>query len=744
MRTEVERDNVFSLLDPRIVEMLHRRGITEPTPPQQQSISRIMSGENVLLISPTGSGKTEAAILPVFHHILSEHPPQVSTLLVTPLRALNRDILDRLRSYSSELGLRVQVRHSDISIAQRKEITNHPADILITTPESLQLMLNGKNLRKIISNVKYLIVDELHEVSQSERGSQLAVALERLRSLAGNFQRIGLSATIGNSEELLKFLVPSGNGTVVTGEIKKRMEIASLIPAKSDQKSAEIMGCDDQYAGSILYIWNQISTHNGTLVFVNTRSVAEDMAFRLRLLLEDPPIEVHHGSLSRETREAAEQSFKRGELKALICTSSLELGIDIGTADLVIQFNSPRQINRLIQRVGRSGHSLEKISFGKVVCSDIIELEEANAIIAQAADERMEDISIRKGSLATLANQIMMELKFSGTSNIEELFNLFRSSYPYRDLRMEEFQELCSFLESTGKVWINGGKIGRKRGVLNYFIENISMIPNEKNYKVIDQINRKFIGTLDERYVVNEIEPGSYFVIKGSTWRTIRIDGERILVEPFPTAAIAPKWSGEEIPVLPDVAERVSLHREQKFIPTYLDQQSRQVLTEWYEKVRSTEKNLVIEAKANEVVIQSLLGTKANFALAEIFSGILSGITGESVEADYSPYHVYARAGRKISANDARRILLSIDPAKLEAYISGAARRSRFFNSVFLYEAKKFGVVSNDSDMGRIRMEKLIDAYYGTVLYKDSVRKLISDYMDLDTLRSFLEGIRNN
>ncbi|HLH86591.1 MAG TPA: Lhr helicase, partial [Thermoplasmataceae archaeon] len=166
-------------------------------------------------------------------------------------------------------------------------------------------------------------------------------------------------------------------------------------------------------------------------------------------------------------------------------------------------------------------------------------------------------------------------------------------------------------------------------------------------------------------------------------------------------------------------------------------------LSDWYSKVRSTAGNVVIEAKANEVVIQSLLGTRANFALAEIVSGILSGITGESVEVDYSPYHVYMRAGRRILANDARRILLSVDPDKLETYISGSARRSRFFNSVFLYEARKFGVVSNDADLGRIRMEKLIDSYYGTILYRDSVRKLISDYMDLETLRSFLSGIRN-
>ncbi len=296
------------------------------------------------------------------------------------------------------------------------------------------------------------------------------------------------------------------------------------------------MGCDEQYAGAILLIWELIEKHRGTLVFTNTRSVAEDMAFRLRLLLGDPPVSVHHGSLSRESRERAEQDFKEGRLKALICTSSLELGIDIGTADLVLQFNSPRQINKLVQRVGRSGHWITRVSKGYVVCSDVVELEEAAAIIGYAFTGHTEDIRIMENSMATLANQLISEIRVLGRDHWTHLFSLFRRAYPFRNMTEEQFLDVVKFLSSTGKLRFDGESVSRggRGGNLTYFIENISMIPSEKNYRVIDIGSNRFVGTLDERYVVSEIEPGTYFVMRGETWRTVRVDEDRILVERFP------------------------------------------------------------------------------------------------------------------------------------------------------------------------------------------------------------------
>ncbi|MCL4340852.1 MAG: DEAD/DEAH box helicase [Candidatus Thermoplasmatota archaeon] len=732
------------LLHPDVRNMLQKLGLNKLTEAQEKMIPQVIHGENVLLLSPTGTGKTEAAMLPIFSKILWEKPRQISTLFVTPLRSLNRDMVSRLVKYGDMLGLRVQVRHSDISQAERRKIVVEPADILVTTPESLQILMNGKRLREVISSIKYVIVDELHETAQNERGSQFAIGLSRLRNICGDFQIIGLSATVGNPEDLSQYLSPVKKAVIVSATPRKIMDITVLIPDKAPPEVSEKMGCEDDYAGAILHIWNLINSHRGTLVFVNTRSVAEDIAFRLKMYFGEIPVHVHHGSLSRDARETAETGFKKGDIKALICTSSLELGIDIGSADLVIQFNSPRQINKLIQRVGRSGHWIERTSMGEVVCSDIIELEEASAIISYVLEGHLENIAIRKNSLATVVNQIISEINIKGKIDADNFYNTVKEAYPFRNLEKDDFIQTVQFLASTGKIWFENNEIRRRRGILNYYLENISMIPSEKNYKVIDIINKKFIGTLDERYVIDEIEPGSYFVIKGSTWRTIRLDSEKIFVEPFATAAIAPKWSGEDIPVLMDVTTKVSDNRKTSIIPEFVSSGSRDRLREWYGSNNATMDRVVIETRGGENIIQILLGTKGNFALAEILSMIVTSITGESVEMDYSPYHIYIRSARKILPNEMERLIRGIDPEKVEEYVKSSARRSRFFSGVFLYEAKKFGVISNDADLNRIRFEKIVDAYRESPLFTDSIRKLMFDYMDLDTLKDYLLKINRN
>ncbi|WP_337860575.1 DEAD/DEAH box helicase [Ferroplasma sp.] len=738
------KENIFDLLDPALKESVARNGIKEPTEAQKLAIPEIMSGINTLLISPTGSGKTEAALLPLLNRIYMEKPAPVSLLYVTPLRALNRDMLSRIFDYCKTLDIKVQVRHSDISQSQKNEISKNPGQILITTPESLQLLMMGKRLREHMKNIKYVIVDEVHEMAQNERGSQFAIAMERLKVLAGNFQVVGLSATARNENELAKFISPAQECKIIKPVINKKMDIKVIFPPESDDETAEIMACDKQYAGSIKKIYSIVEENKGTIVFVNRRYVAEDISFRLKLWLKDPDIEVHHGSLSRETRETAETDFKENRVKALICTSSLELGIDVGTADMVVQFNSPRQINKMIQRIGRAGHSLTKISRGTVICNDIIELEEAKAIVGNIKSGELENVMIRKNSLSTVANQVMLELNYSRKVDYNYLYRIITSAYPFQTLKFEDYYSVLELLSRTRKIIIDGNFIIKRYTVLKYFIENISMIAGEKNYRVIDIINKKFIGTLDEKYVVNEISPGSYFVMKGSTWRTIRIDDDKIYVEPFATAAIAPHWTGEEIPVLYEAAFRVSRDREEKAIPDFLNDRGKKALEEWYKNDMATLEKIIIEAHNSEIIIQILLGSLGNFTLAQILSGLLTSITGESVEMDYSPYHIYFRVSRNISAIDIKNLIMNIDRNNLDGYVKSSARRSRFFNNVFLYEARKFGVITNEADITRIRFEKIVDSYYDTVLYEDSIRKLIFDYMDINTLKEYLENLQES
>ncbi|MGP6219940.1 DEAD/DEAH box helicase [Caldiplasma sukawensis] len=726
-----------------MVNLFKKLKYEEMTEAQELFAPVVFSGRDAILISPTGSGKTEAVIFPIFSRILEEEAESVACLYITPLRALNRDMFSRIESYGRELSIRVQVRHSDISISERKKIMENPAHIIITTPESLQILLNSNKLRSKLKNLRWVIVDELHELAQNERGAQLSIALERLKEIAPNFQRLGLSATVGNPSEIASFLNPNGQVEIVKTGLHKDMEFTIEIPDSAPDEIANKMACDSHYAGAVKRIYEYIMNERGTIVFVNTRSVAEDLAFRMKLYYGDIPVLVHHGSLSRETREDAEQKFKKGEIKALIATSSLELGIDIGTADLVIQFNSPRQINKLVQRIGRSGHSIYKKSKGVIICTDVIELEEAMAIISQVKAESLEPVSISKKSIATVVNQIMLETRIWKVIELKTLFQTIKNAYCGRFLNLQKFNEILNFLNDSRKIRFDGERIFRSAASLDYFISNISMIPSEKNYRVIDSINRKFVGTLDEKYVVNEISPGSYFVIKGSTWRVMKIEEERIYVEPFPTAALAPKWTGEDIPVLMDVVDRVSQNRKLKFIGDFVEKKSADLLTNWYNKRLAEKDRIIIEVQNSEIIIQILLGTKGNFTMSQILSSILSSITNESVEADYSPYHIYFRVSRRMSPSEIESIIRQINPELVLDIILKNARRSRFFSGIFLYEVRKFGIIKPDADLSRVRFEKIIESYENSVLFEDSINKMIYDYMDIEAVRSFILSIND-
>lgn len=713
------------------------------TEAQEMLIPVISKGSNALLISPTGSGKTEAAIFPIFDYILRNDPQPICALFITPLRALNRDMLFRLKKYGERIGVRIQVRHSDISDKERREIRDRPAPVLISTPESIQILLNSKKIESYLAHVKFVVVDELHELAQNERGTQLAIALERLEAIAPGFQRIGLSATVGNPEELAEFMKPDSHVEILKTGLVKSMDFQIMIPKPAGDDVASKMGCEREYAGAIVKIHDLINEHTGTLVFVNTRSVAEDIAFRMLLYYGKESVSVHHGSLSREIREEAEKGFKSGELKALICTSSLELGIDIGSAELVIQFNSPRQINKLIQRIGRSGHWIHKVSKGIILCGDLIEMEEAMAIVGQVTDRVLEPVFIKKKSYATVANQIMLESHRKKKFDSMDFYKQIARSFPMKELTVEEYKSIVDFLHVTRKIRVEGDDIMRSYSSLDYFISNISMIPSERTYRVVDTVARKFVGTLDERYVLSEIEPGSYFVMKGATWRTIRLQENTIFVEPFSTAALTPKWTGEDIPVLRDVTTRVSRNREQKYVDDSVEPASVTVLKEWFSNDLALDRRVFVETSGPEILIQILLGTRGNFALSEILGSFLTSITGESVETDYSPYHIYLRTSRRIAGDEVKKIITDLPNQNIEILIENTIKRSRFFNGIFIYEARKFGVMKIDTDMTRMRIDKIVESYRNTILFEDAIRKLMSDYMDMDAVHWFLSELPN-
>jgi len=594
----------FSRLRPEIRGMLARQKIAEPTPPQEKAIPRILAGEDVLLIAPTGTGKTEAAALPVFHKILRdkarprgrtagrgegsggrgegdgrksesgedgrtggrggngeeeevETGGRISAVYVTPLRALNRDMLSRLKSWGEELGISVAVRHGDTPQSERRAQSLRPPDLLITTPETLQVMLTGKRLRKNLRGVRTVVIDEVHELAASKRGSQLAVVLERMVEVAGEFQRVGLSATVGSPEAVAEFLVgPERICRIVEAEVERqaRFRVISPQPRGGDYALAKELECDPVLAAQIRTIREAVEKER-CLVFVNTRQAAEVLGSSFRILGER--IGVHHGSLSKEARIEAEEAFKAGRLRGLVCTSSMELGIDIGDVDHVIQYSSPREVSRLVQRVGRAGHRMGMTSAGTIIATGPDDVAEAAAIARRANSRELEETRVHQSPKDVLANQLVgLALDF-GEITLQRCFEIVKRSYPFRDLAFAEMEEVAREIADHWLVSFEDGVLRRRRKSWQYYYQNLSMIPDEKRYKVFDVVGRKPVGTLDEAFVVNFAEPGATFVSRGEMWEIVEISDEEgeIKVAPIQRGGEIPSWSGEEIPVPWGVAQ---------------------------------------------------------------------------------------------------------------------------------------------------------------------------------------------
>src|SRR6266705_2671891 len=577
------RNSEFSTLKPPVLRRLEKEGFLEASPIQELAIPAILNGEHVLLIAPTGTGKTLAATLPVLDKFLEARAerrrPGISILYVTPLRALNRDLLRRLEEMGKDLDIRIQVRHGDTPISARSRQAKNPPDGMITTPETLQAILIGKRMKEHLRSVRWVVVDEVHELATDERGVQLSFALERLLELTGvEFQRIGLSATIGEPERIGQFLVGTGRRVEVLRSDETRglqISVRSVHPSSGDQKESVNLGLPASTVSRARMILGIIQSHKSTLVFTNTREHAEALAAQIHAIGAGIAVRVHHGSLSRELREEAEKEFQEGKLKALICTSSLELGIDIGSVDFIIQYTSPRETTRLVQRVGRSGHTLGGTSRGIILTITPDDILESAVLIQRAKEGRLERPIIHEKALDVLAHQIIGMLMQQRRMTIEEILQLVRRSYPFRDLEVSELEEAIHQLDELRLLRKFGDSYSpRNPKALQYYFENLSVIPDVQKYTVFDFFRKRRIGTLDQDFVARRCVAGVEFILHGQTWRVISVDEEkyRVEVEAAPPSLKAiPGWEGDMIPVQMDVASEVGRMRRTLGLTSQVD-----------------------------------------------------------------------------------------------------------------------------------------------------------------------------
>ncbi|MBV0903395.1 DEAD/DEAH box helicase [Haloarcula salina] len=763
-------EDAFTALGPAVRNALSERGFSTPTEPQRKAIPTLSTGRDALVVAPTGTGKTETAMLPVFD-ALAEADDRfgIGALYITPLRALNRDMRQRLDWWGETLGLDVDVRHGDTTDYQRQKQADDPPDVLVTTPETLQAMLTGSKLRRALEDVDHVVVDEVHELAAAKRGAQLTVGLERLRELSGSFQRIGLSATVGDPREVARFLTAGRDCAIVEVDIGSRLDIEVVRPQITDRDEtlSSTLVTDAGTASHVRYIADLIDDHESVLLFVNTRQTAEALGSRFKELGTD--LGVHHGSLSKEARIDVEDRFKAGDLDALLCTSSMELGIDVGHVDHVVQYGSPRQVSRLVQRVGRAGHRRDQVSSGTVVTTDADDTPEALAIARQARNGDVEPAEIHDGSLDTVANQIAGLVMDTGEIRAMRAYEILTRAYPFRDIAEAEFKGVVEELAANNVVWLDEERdtLEKRRGTWQYFYQNLSMIPDEATYDVEDVASGQQVGTLDEQFVVNFATPGEVFVQRGEMWRITTIDEEEEVVTVSPIedpAGEVPSWVGQEIPVPRAVAAEVGELRrvagQQLRAGADVGAVARDVATR-YDAGRTTvadglsqvekhegpipdDATVVVEFHGREVIVNACFGHKINETLGRVLSALLGQRAGSSVAMDVDPYRITLEVPRRITAGDVIEVVEETDPDHLPALVELSLKNADALKFKLAQVATKFGSLKRwrgrgSTDFGR---DRLLAALEDTPMYDEALREVRHEDLAIGETADLLRDIQ--
>ncbi|MDA1313436.1 MAG: DEAD/DEAH box helicase, partial [Acidobacteria bacterium] len=525
-------------------------GVGKPTEPQELGWPEIRSGRDVLISAPTGSGKTLAAFLSCLDQLVrrartGDFPDETTVLYVSPLKALSNDIqknLDRplaeIRELAEKQGIglasiRTALRTGDTKASERQRMTRKPPHILVTTPESLYILLTAEKSRQILKTVRTVIVDEIHAVADDKRGSHLALSLARLERLVTRDggskrpQRIGLSATVNPLAEVAEFLsgeFREGRGKIVSVGHQRAMELAVEVPR--DELSA--VASTETWSEIYDRLAELIKAHRTTLVFVNTRRLSERIAHQLQERLGEDAVLSHHGSLSRQLRLNAEERLKEGELKAVVATASLELGIDIGTVDLACLIGSPRSIAVALQRVGRSGHWVGALPQGRFFPTTRDELIECAALVRAIRKGELDRLEIPEAPLDILAQQLVAEVACEEYAEAD-LLALVRSAYPYRNLKQKDFDEVVDVL-SEGIAHSRGrsgaylhrdrvnGRLRARRGARLAAITSGGAIPDNAQYAVIAEPEGTKVGMLDEDFAI-ESSVGDIFLLGTTSWR---------------------------------------------------------------------------------------------------------------------------------------------------------------------------------------------------------------------------------
>ena len=824
---EYTKDEITSLLHPLIRRWFDEK-FEELTPPQAMAIPYIHQKENILVSSPTGSGKTITAFLTIINELYTlqvegKLEDKIYCVYVSPLKALANDINKNLRTplkeitklakkLKNELGpppeIRVAVRSGDTTSYERSQMVKKPPHIFITTPESLALVISTPKFREKFKDVQYLIIDEIHDVSDSKRGVLLSLTVERLQKYVKNeLTRIGLSATQAPIEEIGKFLVGYKKVKTKDGKEEWRLRPLKIVEVKK-QKLLDIKVLSPvenmnkfnyEIINARMYdlLPNLIKSHKSTIIFTNTRSATESVVHALKKRgIEN--IAAHHGSLSKEVRIDVENKLKTGELKAVVTSTSLELGIDIGYVDLVCQIGSPKTVAKALQRIGRAGHSLVAVSKGRLIVYEKDDLVECAVLSYFAKLGKIDRIFILKNCLDVLA-QTLVGMSLEKKYDVDEAYEVVKSSYCYHHLPKEKFLKVLEYISGSeiegiyGKIWYDAkaGTFGKKKGSRLIYYTNIGTIPPESNYYVKIASTGYPVGQLSEKFVERSRE-GDIFILAGKTYQFIKTSGMEVFVkDAFGRKPTVPSWTGELLPRSYDlsigigefrrmvgeylkkkeeeerednleneISEDLDFHR--KLMVEYsLDLGSVNTIIDYIKEQMKfhpflpTDKHVVIEGYIDpkglyNIIFHYCFGRRTNDALSRAYAYKISKKYNMNVRISLTDDNFMLTMERPIELEEVADLLTA---QELEDVLKKAVKNTELFNQRFRHCATRGLMILRNYKGKEISIErqhvktsKIIESLEGIEdfpIIEETYNEILNDAMNVTTAKEVLKKIQS-
>src|SRR3989344_5352119 len=792
-----KEEAIFELLHP-IVRKWFKEKFKEFSLPQRFAILDIHSRNNILVSAATGSGKTLTGFLAILNELIDSSEKnilkdKIYAVYISPLKALSRDIEVNLKTpleemeqlLSKKLNIRVAVRTGDTTQKEKSDMLKKPPHILITTPESLALCLSSYKFVDHLKDVEWCIIDEIHSLAENKRGVHLNLSLERLQYLSNGMCRIGLSATVSPLENIAGFLVgPERTCKVVDVKFLKKLDLKVLSPVP------DLINVSHHDLNNKLYelIDSLIQKHKTTLIFTNTRSATERVVHHLKERFPKNYTEnigAHHGSLSKQHRHELENRLRNGKLKAVVCSTSLELGIDIGYIDLVICLGSPKSVARLLQRQGRSGHKLHETTKGRLIVLDRDDLVECSVMLKSAIERKIDKVHIPTNCLDVLAQQII-GIAINEVIDVEELYLLIKNSYCYKDLPKYDFLEIIKYLAGEyttledrhvyARIWFNEGKIG-KRGKMTrvIYMTNIGTIPDQTGVKV--KYKNNFIGTIDESFL-EKLERGDIFVLGGNTYQFLFARGMSAEVIPAPgKMPTVPSWFSEMLQLSFDLAleiqrfrklmsERMKKPKEEvlDFIKEHLytQKETSEAIYEYFlEQFKfleiPNEKKLIIEEYRDDdgktfVIVHSLYGRRVNDCLSRCLAYIILRTQHIDIEVGINDNGFYLSGRKPIKIMKVLKLLTS---ENLKAIAEKAIDKSEILKRRFRHCAGRAYMILREYKgkrkyVGRQQVSSMIlmsavkRISNDFPILKEARREVLEDLMDITNARLILKQIEDN